>query len=248
VRMLEKRMGRSTRLLEVAWLSSLALACARPACAEVEAGAISAAVTLTSDYLFRGYSQTKGAPALQAGLDYSGPLGLGFGAWASNVDFVSDGAPPDGADVEIDLFVTHGWKLGERVALDTTLIRYVYPGTTPGIDYDYNELMLALHPGDVATFTVVYANDALASGEPALLYELAASYPLPRGLELSTRLGYYDLERAFGSGYAYYALGLSWELDTFKLGARYEGADGAGRRLWGDDADARFVFEFSAGF
>src|SRR6187402_2718030 len=70
VRMLEKRMGRSTRLLEVAWLSSLALACARPACAEVEAGAISAAVTLTSDYLFRGYSQTKGAPALQAGLDY----------------------------------------------------------------------------------------------------------------------------------------------------------------------------------
>jgi uncharacterized protein (TIGR02001 family) len=209
---------------------------------------LSATVTLASDYVFRGFSQTSGAPALQAGLDWSSPSRLVVGAWTSSVDFVDDGAPPDGADVEVDVYLTHGWKIGERLSLDTTLIRYIYPGTLPGVDYDYNELVLALHPGDIATVTIVYANDAFASGEPALLCELAASYPLSRGPELSTRLGYYDLERAFGAGYAYYGLGLAWTFGSFTLDARYEGTDGAGRRLWGENADGRLVLQLSAHF
>ena len=244
----EKRTVSRQALLELAWLAGAAFAGTRAARAEVEAGPFSATVTVASDYVFRGFSQTNGSSALQAGLDYSTPVGLALGAWASKVDFVDADGPPDGADVEVDLYVMHGWKLGERVSLDTTLIRYAYPGTLPGIDYDYNELVLALHPGDVATFTLAYSNDAFASGEPALLCEFAASYPLSRSLELSTRLGYYDLDRAFGSAYAYYALGLSWGFDSFTLGARYEGTDDAGSRLWGDDARGRFVFELSARF
>jgi uncharacterized protein (TIGR02001 family) len=247
-----KRSGERTvsrqALLELAWLAGAALAGTRAARAEAESGPFNVAVTVASDYVFRGFSQTNGSPALQAGLDYSTPVGLVLGTWASNVDFVDAGAPPDGADVEVDLYLMHGWKLGERVSLDTTLIRYAYPGTVPGIDYDYNELVLALHSGDVATFTLAYSNNAFASGEPAILYEFAASYPLSRSLELSTRLGYYDLDRAFGAAYAYYGLGLSWGFDSFTLGARYEGTNDAGKRLWGNDAEGRVIFELSARF
>ena len=48
---------------------------------------------VTSDYVFRGITQTDFDPALQGGLDYAfGDSGWYVGAWASNVDF----ADPDG--------------------------------------------------------------------------------------------------------------------------------------------------------
>ncbi|MGK0299102.1 MAG: hypothetical protein ACI9XC_002730 [Gammaproteobacteria bacterium] len=47
----------------------------------------SANVTLSSDYLFRGQSQTDNAPSIQGGFDYSNDLGFYIGAWASNISF-----------------------------------------------------------------------------------------------------------------------------------------------------------------
>jgi hypothetical protein len=55
-----------------------------------------------------------------------------------------------------------------------------------------------------------------------VLGEIAAQYPLPHGLELSGRLGYYDLD-AFG------AVGLQPERSAWEIhpGWRYDGADRA---------------------
>ncbi|WP_017171143.1 TorF family putative porin, partial [Xanthomonas phaseoli] len=55
---------------------------------------------VTSDYLFRGISQTNEEPAFQAGLTYKTPFGLYLGTWTSNVDFGA-GDP----DWEVDGFV-----------------------------------------------------------------------------------------------------------------------------------------------
>ena len=52
---------------------------------------ISANVTFTTDYVFRGISQTDEKFAVQGGFDWSSePTGIYAGAWASNVDFNSD--------------------------------------------------------------------------------------------------------------------------------------------------------------
>ena len=58
-------------------------------------------VGATTDYRYRGVSQTRLKPALQGGVDYSnGPFYLG--AWASTIKWIKD-AKGD-ASVEIDLY------------------------------------------------------------------------------------------------------------------------------------------------
>ncbi len=47
----------------------------------------SANVALTTNYMFRGVSQTNNGPAIQGGFDYEySPYNLYVGVWASNVD------------------------------------------------------------------------------------------------------------------------------------------------------------------
>ena len=231
-----------------AFLVSFLLGACAPASANSDSTGFGASVTLASDYMLRGFSQSKGKPALQGGVAWTSESGWIAGAWGSTVDFVEDGVPSDGAHVELDLYVGRSWSLSERLALDATLIRYAYPGTVPGVSYDYNELILAFHVGDRVSATMIYSNDAFGTAHPALLYEIAAQYPLPHGLELSGRLGHYDLDQAFGSSYAYYGVGLAKNFGNVTLEWRYEGADRDGRRLWGDDADPRMVLQLSADF
>jgi uncharacterized protein (TIGR02001 family) len=92
-------------------------------------------VALTSDYVFRGVSQTQENPAISAGVDLTrGAVYLG--GWASNVDFGDD------ADAEVDLYA--GWR--PEVAgwsLDLGGVAYLYTGQPDGADYDYVELKAA---------------------------------------------------------------------------------------------------------
>jgi len=94
---------------------------AQAACAQ-DSG-FSATATLTSDYRFRGVSQSGLDPAVQGSVDYAdASSGLYAGVWASNVDGLA------GADAEVDLYAgvnrtTAGglrWGLGGY--------GYFYPG------------------------------------------------------------------------------------------------------------------------
>ena len=88
----------------------------------------------TSDYVFRGISQTDNDPTIQGGLDFSYGI-LYAGAWASGLDFGGTQAPGDGLDaqVEIDWYggIKPTWNspLG-TVNLDFGVIYYSYPGAT----------------------------------------------------------------------------------------------------------------------
>ena len=53
-------------------------------------------VALSSDYIWRGMTQTAEEPAISGGFDIAGESGLYFGTWASNVEF------GDGAALELD--------------------------------------------------------------------------------------------------------------------------------------------------
>ena len=88
----------------------------------------------TSDYVFRGFSQTGEDPALQGGVDLTiGSVYLG--AWASNVDF------GDSTDAEIDVYGGYRWEAA-GVAWDVGVVGYFYaPGANS--DYDYIEIKAA---------------------------------------------------------------------------------------------------------
>ena len=98
-------------------------------CSEARAQDVSANVAVTSDYVFRGVSQTRERPAISAGVDLTNE-GFYAGAWASNVDF------GDSTDAEVDLYAGYRPEVA-GYALDFGVVGYLYPGQPEGADYDY---------------------------------------------------------------------------------------------------------------
>ena len=75
-------------------------------------------VGVVSDYLFRGISQTKGAPAIQGGFDYSHSSGLYAGTWLSSVSWYSDTVAGASKSVEFDVYGGYkGAPLAQRFRL-----------------------------------------------------------------------------------------------------------------------------------
>lgn len=101
---------------------------------------------LTTDYIFRGFSQTRRGPAVQGGVDLT--YGIFYaGAWGSGLSF--DGATdvngvPFTASMELDLYTgvkpvlktSHG-----DYTFDFGIIGYTYPrANNPGLTLNYLEL------------------------------------------------------------------------------------------------------------
>jgi uncharacterized protein (TIGR02001 family) len=102
-----------------------------------EASPFSGNVSLVSDYLYRGISQTAAKPALQGGFDYAHPSGFYIGVWGSNVSWISDPGAVDGyaaspsasgASLELDTYLGFKNKFAEDFSYDVGFLRYNYPG------------------------------------------------------------------------------------------------------------------------
>ena len=81
-------------------------------------------IALTSDYVFRGLTQTWGGPAIQGGADYANPDGLAAGVWGSSI---SERSYPGGA-MELDLYASYGQAIDADWSWRTGIYGYVYPG------------------------------------------------------------------------------------------------------------------------
>ena len=99
----------------------------------------SANVLLTSDYVWRGYTQSLGDPALQGGVDLSHNSGLYVGIWASSINFIKDGDPSDGASTEADIYLGYSTELANGVGVDFGYNRYIYPSANSNLNYDFGE-------------------------------------------------------------------------------------------------------------
>ena len=212
------------------------------------AGEFSATVTATSDYDFRGITQTKGDPALQGSVDYGFDNGLYVGAWASNVDF------GDCCDesVEVDLYA--GWAGGdeEGVTWDVGGVWYAYPG---GDDLDYPEIWAGAAYG-MFDVKVWYSWDFFALGESAYYVEGNLNVPLPQDWGLVFHAGYSDGKawdpEFLGESYFDYKVGVakSWGNFDFEL-AWVDGSDyGPGNDAEDDvgSSDGRVILSVSTTF
>jgi hypothetical protein len=89
---------------------------------------------LTSDYVFRGVSQSNSDPAIQAGFEFASETGWYAGTWGSSISWLSDlsavGAEIS-SSVEIDAYGGYRGKFGESVSFDVGAIYYWYPGDYP---------------------------------------------------------------------------------------------------------------------
>ena len=126
--------------LLVALLGTLA---AMPAMAD---SPFSANIALTTDYLFRGMTQTGHKPALQGGFDYAGPSGIYAGVWGSNISWIQDTGMAASASVELDTYLGISNSFATDFTYDVGFLRYNYPGTYfPGVaSANTNELYGAI--------------------------------------------------------------------------------------------------------
>lgn len=107
--------------------SAVLAACAASARAEEAKpdNEVSFNAAVTSDYRYRGISQTRLKPALQGGVDYvNNPTGLYVGAWASTIKWTKDAG--GGGNFELDIY---GGKRGQFTSdanYDVGVLSYVY--------------------------------------------------------------------------------------------------------------------------
>ncbi|TAL84136.1 MAG: hypothetical protein EPN74_12655 [Rhodanobacter sp.] len=81
-------------------------------------------VAVTSNYLFRSLTQTRGRPAIQGGADYGNPNGFADGFWGSSIN---ERSYPSGA-MELDLYASYGQSINSDWSGRVGLYGYGYPG------------------------------------------------------------------------------------------------------------------------
>lgn len=114
-----------------AHLKSLSLALLAAAVPAIASAELTANVSLTSNYKFRGQDQDVHRikavnPAIQGGFDYAfGESGFYLGNWNSSVDWLT------GNSIESDVYGGYKFKAGE-FDLDVGALSYIYPGNNRG--------------------------------------------------------------------------------------------------------------------
>jgi uncharacterized protein (TIGR02001 family) len=220
----------------------------------------SGTAAITSDYVFRGLSQTDENPALQVGFDYKHPSGFYAGVWGSNVaDYISEG------NVELDLYAGYKKEIMENLTLDLSVIYYWYPSDSQSPEKDYFEghvglgyafTKLPLEPNLGVAFNYspdFYGEDGNGYWVAGTL-RLTLPYQFGLGFELGKQWVQGDRTTGNGAGlnggdgydYLYWRIGLSKELLGFTLDLSYYDTNES--EYFGKIGDDRIVFTISRSF
>lgn len=204
----------------------------------------SGSVALTSDYIWRGISQTAGDPALQAGIRLAGQSGFYISAWGSNVR--SHGDP----DLHSEFDLAAGWSgaLSDDWAIDAYVLRYVYPGTAASADW--TEIDVTLTWKDSYWLQAGYSSSALGSGLRGFYTQAGARFPLDRRFRLEAVAGWYRLDRDQDNTYVHGQLSAIWAFRApFELRTSMHLADARADDLFGKDiAGSRVECALQANF
>lgn len=183
---------------------------------------ISGTFDITSNYMFRGISNSNNSPAVQGGLTATFIKGLYVNVWGSNVNFPDiDG---NTATMELDTNAGITNKIGENWDYDVYIGRYNYPNTN---GLSYNEVIGSLGYR-IFTVLVGYSANVFDTHKNGTYYDLSANYPIPyqgpvwNNIALTGGVGYYDLPGSAGlRSYANYNLGLSKTIGMYNLALQW---------------------------
>lgn len=190
----------------------------------------------TTDYVFRGESQSDEDGAVFGGLELA--YGMFYvGTWASGVEF------GDGTNYELNLY--GGIKQEYRgIEFDLGVIYYLYPTAPSGADYDFVEFKAGASGkvvGDVTLgLTFYFSPDYFGGAGETLATEGTVTVPLPAIMdsswELSGTLGYLEFFDDSSSSFAYWNVGISKTIaEHFTFDVRYWGREDAGCGYLCDD-------------
>ena len=194
-------------------------------------------VALTTDYVFRGESQSDEGPAIQGGFDCDYRM-FYAGVWASSVEFFGD----EHTSIEVDVYGGIKHKFMDKFEVDLGVIYYAYPDAeyAPGApEQDYLEVKLGVSTDLTDNIniggTVYYSDDYYLEAGETWVYEGSISVGLGTYGHFSPTftalIGNIDFQDVTGD-FTYWNAGVEIGFDEkFTLDLRY----------WGTDDDANFL-------
>lgn len=190
-------------------------------------------VAVTSDYVFRGISQTDKEDTIQGGVD----VGYGIfyaGAWGSGVEFGLD------EEMELDLYAGVKPVIGP-VTLDLGVIWYTYPGLDGAYHGNYLEAKVGASYSPMENLTVgaalYYSPEFTFSADekPGWYTEATAAYAFTPAFVVSGGIGHQEVQQQgyyvdFGDGdstdnYTTVNLGATYTEKGFSLDGRFYDTD-----------------------
>lgn len=213
---------------------------------QAKAAEVSGNAALSTDYVWRGSTQTQGDPAVQAGFKVAGDSGLYASIWGSNVEF----APETHASSELDFTVGWSRSLGDDWALDVNVLRYQYPSTT--VDLNWTELNgTATWKGNFWA-SLGYSNEALGYDEAGVYTLVGARFPVNDAFRFEAALAHYFLDDSVVAedGYSHGQLSAIWAFKApFEARLTAHATDPHAKAIFGDDfAGSRIEAALQASF
>ncbi|MBK5944698.1 MULTISPECIES: TorF family putative porin [Halorhodospira] len=209
---------------------------------EIGAGwSLSSNVAITSNYLFRGFSESDEEPAVQGGFDLDHASGAYVGTWASSLQ------PQDArGPLELDFYGGFGFDLTPDIWGDVGLTFYTYPD-----DSDSNTVEAYAGAGTAfgeveADFYVHVSDDYFDEDESSVYLETNWMTPLAAGFYAMAHLGYLVIDSDTNLDGADAALGVGYEYGTLDLSlvGTYNSSDAADE----DDDETQVAFTVSRSF
>lgn len=209
-------------------------------------------IALTTDYAFRGISQTDENPAVQGGFNVNHESGFYAGTWASNLDFNEDETGGvDGATLELDIFAGFAGKFGESgFGFDVGVLGYLYPGADDDRNYDYAEGFVGL-TYNVFSAKYYYSPEFFAESGTAGYIDVTANVPLPNDFGFIAHVGHQTIDEnaTFGTpDYTDFRIGVNKKVAGFGFDLSYIDTDLDDDECFGgtvDWCDGRVIFTVS---
>lgn len=216
-----------------------------------EASPLTANLTLTTKYKYRGQDQSNPdktvAPALQGGFDFT-KNGFYVGNWNSSVGL------DNGTNLEMDLYGGYKGEITKDFGYDVGVLRYQYP---QGSTFNTTELYGAMSWRFVTaklSYTASKRYFGWEEGRGTLYADLSANYEVVKGVTLNAHLGAtrfsddaHDAAAASGeslANYIDYKLGATYDLGSgFSAAAAFVGANKKG--TWGDANKGRLILSIT---
>jgi uncharacterized protein (TIGR02001 family) len=174
---------------------------------------------LTSDYRFRGVSQTQNAPAVQGGIDYAHKSGLYIGNWNSSV---SSQVYTSGAGLESDLYAGYKKEIFKDITVDIGSYNYFYPraitSAKTGSNFDTYEGYVGLGYKDIISAKYSrslgdgYFGTANAQGTTYMQADAKLAVPAIKNLSVVAHAGRTNVANSTALDYTDYNAGFSYAL------------------------------------
>lgn len=142
---------------------------------------------ITSNYLWRGITQTDKKLGVSAGADYNHQSGFYAGTWLSNVDFNDD------TDLELDMYSGYSTQI-KGADVDFGYIYYGYQG---GKDNHFSEAYIKVSFDGLNLGISTLVDSQWEDNFSELTYfEGNYTFELPKNLSFGLHAGFYDLNDA----------------------------------------------------